>query len=203
MNVLPQKPEVLYLTPKSVKGILQNLRDVGQAAGRLENAERLIDAATKKMETIAATARALPSRPRVFCMEWLDPIYCSGHWVPEMVRIAGGIDEISREGSDSIRVAWDDVQAWSPEVLVVMPCGFHLERAMGAAAKLGALPGWQDLPAVHKRQVFAVDASSYFARPGPRVVEGIELLAHLIHPEAFTWQGSQCAYQRLDLPLAA
>jgi iron complex transport system substrate-binding protein len=198
MNALPKKPEVLYLTPKSVKGILQNLRDVGQAAGRLEDAERWIDAATKNMERIAATARSLPSRPRVFCMEWLDPIYCSGHWVPEMVRIAGGVDEISREGSDSIRVVWDDVLAWSPEVLVVMPCGFHLEKAVAVATKLGALPGWQDLPAVRKRQVFAVDASSYFARPGPRVVEGTELLAHLIHPEAFTWKGSQCAYQRLD-----
>jgi iron complex transport system substrate-binding protein len=198
MNALPKKPEVLYLTPKSVKGILQNLLDVGQAAGRLEDAERWIDAATKNMERIAATARSLPSRPRVFCMEWLDPIYCSGHWVPEMVRIAGGVDEISREGSDSIRVVWDDVLAWSPEVLVVMPCGFHLEKAVAVATKLGALPGWHDLPAVRKRQVFAVDASSYFARPGPRVVEGTELLAHLIHPEAFTWKGSQCAYQRLD-----
>jgi iron complex transport system substrate-binding protein len=202
MNVLPKKPEVLYLTPKSVKEILQNLRDVGQTTGHLENAERWINGATRKMESIAATAQALPSRPRVFCMEWLDPLYCSGHWVPEMVRIAGGIDEISREGSDSIRIAWDDVLAWSPEVLIVMPCGFHLEKAVALAEKLSALPGWQDLPAVRKQQVFVVDASSYFARPGPRIVEGIELLAHLIHPEAFTWQGPQCAYQRLDLLLA-
>ena len=203
LNVLPKKPEVLYLTPKSVKGILQNLRDVGQVAGRLEAAESWIDAATKKLERIAATARALPSRPRVFCMEWLDPLYCSGHWVPEMVRIAGGVDEISREGSDSIRISWQDVLAWSPEILVVMPCGYHLEKVIALAAKLRALPGWWDLPAVRNRQVYAVDASSYFARPGPRVVEGTELLAHLIHPEAFSWQGPQCAYQRLDLELAS
>ena len=203
LSVLPQKPEVLYLTPKSVKGILQNLRDVGQAAGRLQQAERWIDVATRKMESIAATAQALPSRPRVFCMEWLDPLYCSGHWVPEMVRIAGGVDEISREGSDSIRIPWQDVLAWSPEILVVMPCGYHLEKVITLAAKLKTLPGWRDLPAVRNRQVYAVDASSYFARPGPRVVEGTELLAHLIHPEAFPWQGRQCAYQRLDLDLAA
>ena len=186
LNVLPKKPEVLYLTPKSVKGILQNLRDVGQVAGRLEAAESWIDAATKKLERIAATARALPSRPRVFCMEWLDPLYCSGHWVPEMVRIAGGVDEISREGSDSIRISWQDVLAWSPEILVVMPCGYHLEKVIALAAKLRTLPGWWDLPAVRNRQVYAVNASSYFARPGPRVVEGTELLAHLIHPEAFS-----------------
>jgi len=203
LNVLPKKPEVLYLTPKSVSGILQNLRDVGRVTGRMEAAERWIDAATKKLEKIAAAARALPSRPRVFCMEWLDPLYCSGHWVPEMVRIAGGIDEISREGSDSVRTSWQDVLAWSPEILIVMPCGYHLERVIALAAKLRTLPGWHDLPAVRNRQVYAVDASSYFARPGPRVVEGTELLARLIHPEAFSWQGSQCAYQRLDLSEAA
>ena len=203
LNVLPKKPEVLYLTPKSVSGILQNLRDVGQIAGRLEAAERWIDAATHRLERIAATAKALPSKPRVFCMEWLDPIYCSGHWVPEMVRIAGGVDEISREGSDSIRISWQDVLAWSPEILIVMPCGYHLEKVIALAAKLRTLPGWQDLPAVRKGQVYAVDASSYFARPGPRVVEGTELLAHLIHPEAFAWDSPQSAYQRLNLPQAA
>jgi iron complex transport system substrate-binding protein len=203
LNVLPQKPEVVFLTPKSVKGILQNLRDVGQVTGRLEEAQRWIDAATKKLEQIAAITRELPSRPRVFCMEWLDPVYCSGHWVPEMVRIAGGVDEISREGSDSYRISWEDVLAWSPEIVVVMPCGFHLEKTVALAEKLSALPHWQDLPAVRSGRVFAVDASSYFARPGPRVVEGTELLAHLFHPEAFAWQGPQCAYRRLcPLPVA-
>ncbi len=203
LKVLFEKPEVLHLTPKSIKGIMQNLREVGQATGRLEAAESWISAAMEELERIAAIARALPSCPRVFCMEWLDPLYCSGHWIPEMVRIAGGVDEISREGSDSFRVSWKDVLAWSPEVLVVMPCGYHLEKVVARAAKLRTLPGWRDLPAVRNRQVFAVDASSYFARPGPRVIEGIKLLAHLIHPEAFPWQGPQCAYQRLDLALAA
>jgi iron complex transport system substrate-binding protein len=203
LKVLPQKPEVVFLTPKSVTGVLQNLRDVGQVTGRLEEAQRWIDAATEKLEQIAAITRELPSRPRVFCMEWLDPVYCSGHWVPEMVRIAGGVDEISREGSDSYRISWEDVLAWSPEIVVVMPCGFHLEKTVALAEKLSALPHWQDLPAVRSGRVFAVDASSYFARPGPRVVEGTELLAHLFHPETFAWQGPQCAYRRLcPLPVA-
>lgn len=203
LKVLSQEPEVLFLTPKSVKGILQNLRDVGQATGRLDAAERWIEAATEKLEQIAAITRKLPSRPRVFCMEWLDPIYCSGHWVPEMVRIAGGVDEISREGSDSVRISWDDVLAWSPEILVLMPCGFHLEKAVTLAEKLSALPRWQEIPAVRSGRVFVVDASSYFARPGPRVVEGIELLAHLFHPETFAWQDEPCAYRKLcPLPVA-
>jgi iron complex transport system substrate-binding protein len=136
-------------------------------------------------------------------MEWLDPLYCSGHWVPEMVRIAGGVDEIAHEGSDSVRVSWKDIVAWAPEVLVVMPCGCHLEKAVALASKLDALRGWTDLPAVRKQQVFAVDASSYFARPGPRILQGTELLAHLIHPDVFGWQGPQSAYQRLNASLVA
>jgi iron complex transport system substrate-binding protein len=203
LKVLSGKPEIFYLTPKSVGGILQNLRDLGHATGCSKAAESWVNSATDKLERMAAVTRTLPARPRVFCMEWLDPLYCSGHWVPEMVKMAGGIDEISQEGGDSFRVPWKDVLEWAPEVLVVMPCGFHLEKVVALAAKLGSLPGWMEIPAVRKRQVYAVDASSYFARPGPRVVEGTELLAHLIHPEAFAWQGPQCAYQRLDLLLVA
>lgn len=197
MKVLSQKPEILFLTPKSIQGIFQNLRDVGEATDRLETAERQIEAATERLERIATITRELPSHPRVFCMEWLDPIFCSGHWVPEMVRIAGGVDKISQEGSDSVRVLWEDVLAWSPEVLVLMPCGFHLEQAVTLAEKLTAFPHWQDLPAVRNGRVFVVDASSYFARPGPRIIEGIELLAHLLHPETFAWQGEQSAYRKL------
>jgi iron complex transport system substrate-binding protein len=199
VQVLAEKPEIVHLSPKSIRGILQNLREVGQAAGCLAAAENWIKTASGRLERIAAVTGALPSRPRVFCMEWLDPLYCSGHWVPEMVRIAGGVDEMAHEGADSIRVSWTDVLACSPEVLVVMPCGCDLEKAVALAAKLGALPGWQDVPAVRSRQVFAVDASSYFARPGPRILEGTELLAHLLHPETFCWQGPPSAYQRLDI----
>jgi iron complex transport system substrate-binding protein len=132
-------------------------------------------------------------------MEWLDPLYCSGHWVPEMVQIAGGIDELSRQGSDSVQISWDTVRRWAPEVLIVMPCGCHLSKTLELAPKLGNLPGWSEIPAVKSGQVFAVDASSYFARPGPRVLQGVELLAHLIHPEAFAWRGPVDAYRKLDI----
>lgn len=131
-------------------------------------------------------------------MEWIDPVYCSGHWVPEMVRIAGGTDELGKEGSDSVRIRWEDVQSWAPEVLIVMPCGFNLEKSIEQSAPLVNNRGWFDLPAVRNHQVYAVDASSYFARPGPRVVEGTELLAHLIHPEVFGWSGPASAFKQLQ-----
>lgn len=131
-------------------------------------------------------------------MEWIDPVYCCGHWVPEMVRIAGGIDGLGREGADSVRIPWKDVLEWKPEILIVMPCGFGLEKATDQARQLCSYPGWADLPAVRDRRVYAVDANSYFARPGPRVVEGTELLAHLLHPDLFEWKGSAGAFQRLE-----
>jgi iron complex transport system substrate-binding protein len=131
-------------------------------------------------------------------MEWMDPVYCCGHWVPEMVRIAGGIDQLGREGSDSVRVPWEEVLRWKPEILIVMPCGFDLEKAADQARMLASYPGWADLPAVRNGRAYAVDANSYFARPGPRVIEGTELLAHLLHPDLFGWQGPATAFRKLD-----
>lgn len=199
LKVLANRPEIVHLSPKSLSGILQNLREVGQAAGCPEKAEHWIQEARATLDDIAVKVQGLSSRPRVFCMEWLDPLYCSGHWVPEMVKIAGGIDQLSCEGSDSVPISWSDVLAWAPEILIVMPCGCHLDKATALAARLGTFPGWSDIPAVRNRQVFAADASSYFARPGPRVLEGVRLLAFLIHPEAFSWDGPKEAYRRLDI----
>jgi iron complex transport system substrate-binding protein len=187
----------LWLTPKSLEQIFDNLRELGGATGRSEMAETLIAEGRVRLAKIEAATRDVVSRPRVFCMEWMDPVYCCGHWVPEMVRIAGGFDKLGREGSDSVRVRWDDVLEWKPEVLIVMPCGFDLEKTFEEARRLTAYPGWNDLPAVRNGRVYTVDANSYFARPGPRVVEGTELLAHLLHPELFDWRGPANAYKRL------
>ncbi len=198
LKVLSKTPEIVHLSPKSLAGILENLREVAQAAGCPEKAERWIKETSERLENIAAVTQPLPRR-RVFCMEWLDPVYCSGHWVPEMVKIAGGIDELARQGSDSVRISWNDVLAWAPEVLIVMPCGCHLEKVVELAAKLATFPGWSDLPAVRQQKVFAVDANAYFARPGPRVVDGAELLSHLIHPEIIPWRGPETAYRNLNI----
>jgi iron complex transport system substrate-binding protein len=198
LKVLPTNPQILWLTPKCLEQIFDNLRELGAATGRLETAERLIADGRARLEKVEATARAASSRPRVFCMEWMDPVYCCGHWVPEMVRIAGGIDQLGREGSDSVRVPWEEVLRWKPEILIVMPCGFDLEKAADQARMLASYPGWADLPAVRNGRAYAVDANSYFARPGPRVIEGTELLAHLLHPDLFGWQGPATAFRKLD-----
>jgi iron complex transport system substrate-binding protein len=197
LRALPNKPQILWLTPQSLEQIFDNLRELGEATGRSPQAETLIADGRARLRRIAAKTEAIAHRPRVFCMEWIDPVYCSGHWVPEMVKIAGGIDEIAREGADSVRVSWDDVRRWAPEVLVVMPCGFDLAEVVERTPPLREYPGWSDLPAVKSGRVYAVDANSYFARPGPRVVEGTELLAHLLHPDLFDWNGPKIAFAQL------
>lgn len=198
LKLLPTKPQILWMTPKSLAGIQNNLRELGAATGRVREAEALIATSGAKQDEIAAVARGLPHRPRVFCMEWIDPVYCSGHWVPEMVRIAGGIDELGQEGADSVRIPWERVLDWAPEILIVMPCGLDLEKAADHARSLFSYAGWFDLPAVREHRVYAVDANSYFARPGPRIIEGTQLLAHLLHPDLFDWKGSRQAFRRLE-----
>jgi len=197
LKVLSPKPEILWLTPKSLEQIFANLLDLGKATGRLQRAEELIVAGRTRLEKVAARTRLASSRPRVFCMEWVDPVYCCGHWVPEMVGIAGGNDELGRKGGDSVRIRWKDVLQWRPEVVIVMPCGCDLAKAADQARQLSAYPGWADLPAVRENRVYAVNANSYFARPGPRVVEGTELLAHLLHPDLFEWKGPAGALTRV------
>jgi iron complex transport system substrate-binding protein len=202
LKSLSKQPRILWLTPKSLAEIADNVREIGRATGCFEEAEELIAKGRARLEKMAAITRGLSSRPRVFCMEWLDPVYCSGHWMPEMVRIAGGVDELSRKGTDSVRIPWDDVLKWAPEVLIITPCGFNLDKVIEQAPQLRDYPGWTGLPAVRNGRVYAVDANSYFARPGPRVVDGTELLAHLIHPDLFSWEGSEGAYQRLEFSTA-
>jgi iron complex transport system substrate-binding protein len=193
LQTLEKRPEILWLTPRSVDEIFQNLRDLAAVTGRENEAQRILDDCLSRMNRLRALTDNRP-RPRVFCMEWLDPVYACGHWVPELVKLAGGTDELGKEGAESVRVPWTEIKQYSPEVLVLMPCGFNLQQTMKevwnsfgryASKRSTHATDFFDLPAVKTGRVYAVDANSYFARPGPRVVEGAEVLAQIIHPELF------------------
>jgi iron complex transport system substrate-binding protein len=207
LQALPTPPEILWFTPHSIGEIFTNLRELGDATGRAEPAGQLIADGNARLQKISALTKAAGRRPKVFCLEWIDPYYCCGHWVPEMVDLAGGHDALGRPGADSVRIPWTDIAAWAPEILIISPCGFGTEAAAGQARLLLKNPGWDQLPAVRNDKVFAVNADAYFARPGPRVVDGVELLAHLIHPELCGWNGPADAFQpvptRLAWPLPA
>ena len=198
LSALATKPKILWLTPNSLGQIFENLQELGAATDRLQQAEEIVADGRARLDRIAARTARLSARPRVFCMEWINPVYCSGHWVPEMVEIAGGIDQLGRKGADSVRIPWTEVLQWAPEVLIVMPCGCELAKAAEQARQLFDYPGAAELPAVRNGRVYAVDANSYFARPGPRVVEGTELLAHLLHPSVFEWRGPLDAFCKLE-----
>lgn len=200
LGSLRPQPSTLAMSPHGLEDIFGNLRDLGRATDRLLIAERLIDGYRKRLARLQAAVPRRSERKRVFFMEWADPVYCSGHWVPEMIALAGGVDTLARAGSDSVRVEWKQVLESAPELLILSPCGCDLEQAHAQLPLLMGLPGWSTLPAVQQGQVFCVDANAYFARPGPRVIEGTELLAHLIHPELFGWSGPSDAYRRLAAP---
>jgi iron complex transport system substrate-binding protein len=132
-------------------------------------------------------------------MEWVDPVFCAGHWVPEMVELASGQDVLGRKWADSVRVSMNEAIASAPEVLIVMPCGCGTGAALQQASELLAHPGWEITPAVRLNQVYAVDAAR-FSRPSLRLVEGVELLAHLLHPDHFDWNGPSDAYCPIYTP---
>lgn len=195
LNSLPRKPKILWLTPKNLGEIFENILTVGTAVGKGDVAKENVEALKNRVEKVKNETRKIKTRPRVFLMEWFDPLYCGGHWIRELTDMAGGRDALARQGQDSVRISWQAVKDWAPEVLILSPCGYNLETTLKRAQDLPREPVWNELPAVKMRQVYAVDAQSYFARPGPRIVDGLELLAHLIHPEIFPWKGPSDAYR--------
>jgi len=204
IKALPKTPQILWLTPRSLDEIFDNVLELGVATDRAAEADALINDCRARLEKLAQRTKTVSHTPRVFCMEWLDPVYASGHWVPELVKIAGGIDELGKERGESVRVSWDKVAEWAPEVLVIMPCGFNLQQTMKQVSDVFGRrtdAPFFDLPAVRDNRVYAVDANAFFARPGPRVVEGAELLAQLIHPELFDSTPAFNVSQQIDIPL--
>ncbi len=196
---LRSRPRVLNLEPHSLEDILGNIRTVGEALGRSSAAESLVRSLEFRIEAIRSKTRDLADRPGVFCMEWVSPPYCGGHWMKELVEIAGGRDDLANLHRPSCRIEWKRVLEFAPEVIVLTCCGFDLDRCEQEGEILAKFEGVHDLPAVRTGRVFATDGSAYFSRPGPRIVESLEILAHLIHPKFFPAPRLLRAFSALDL----
>ena len=182
---LSRKPEILSLNPQRLGDVLQDVERVGEATGRLREAAQAVASLTERIDRVEKRAANAKTRPPVACLEWLEPIMASGHWVPEMVALAGGSEPLGKAGEPSERVAWERVLSCAPEILILMPCGFSVDRTLDEIHLLTNRPGWEGLPAVRRGKVFAVNGHAYFSRSGPRLVDGTEILAHLVHPELF------------------
>jgi len=194
-------PKIIWQTPRNFAEVIESVRALGKETGTEDKANAWADSAVSRIQQIYAASGTL-NKVRVSFLEWVDPIYCGGHWIPQMLDWVAAQDANARDGTDSVRIAWQSVLDWQPEVIFVSPCGFRTSKALEQAELLKSKPGWNDLPAVRDAKVYAVDANAYFARPGPRLVEGVELMAHLTHPEHFGWTGPLDAYSRVDGGLA-
>lgn len=185
VDQLVSRPRLLPLSPSLLGDVLQDISRVGEATGREEQAGFLVRRLRERIDRVTARTATAAERPATFCLEWADPLYVAGHWIPEMVEMAGGIDGLGGKGKPSVPIEWERVVSYAPEVVILMPCGFDVERAVREMPLLTRLPGWLDLPAVQRGQVYAVNATAYFSRSGPRLVDGLELLAKILHPELF------------------
>lgn len=176
-------PDVLSLHPQTLAGVWDDIREIGKATRRLAEADCVATSLAQRVAKIESIVSVVASRPRAVCLEWLDPFYVGGHWVPEMVACAGGVDLFGRAGSPSFRITPQQVIDAQPEIIVVMQCGYGVARNREQYQRMQFPSGWSNLPAVRNKRVFAVDANSYFSRSGPRLADGVATLAHLFHPE--------------------
>lgn len=193
---LPKRPRVLSLAPHSLADVWDDIRRVGDATGRRREAQALAITLEQRVAAIEMNVARAATRPRVLCLEWLDPYYVGGHWVPEMVAKAGGEDVLGRAGEPSLRVTAEQIADSRADIVVVMPCGYNLARAQREGGAASWPDTWSGLPAVREKRIFAVDANSYFSRPGPRLADGMAILAQILHPELLL-TGLPKMFQRL------
>ncbi len=185
-QTLPGSPRVVNLEPTSLADIFGDIRRVADACDAVKRAEKLIINLSERVENVRERAATIPDRPRCFLMEWVDPPFCSGHWGPELVEIAGGQDSLGRKHQPSAQIEWQQVLDARPEIIVLALCGYDIERAHRDYESLRGFPGFGSIPAVGNGQVYVVNASAYFARPGPRIVDSLEILAGILHPTEFS-----------------
>ena len=183
---LAKQPEVLSLDPQLLGDVIRNIRAVGRATGAEERADEIGEDMEARIEAVAARAEDAETKPSVLHVEWADPLMCGGHWVPEMVDLAGGTNTFGDKDTGTFKLEWDDVVQRQPDIIVMMPCGFDVKRGLEDVPILAQREGWKDLPAVRNDRVYVVDASAYTSRSGPRLVTGLEIMAEMIHPELFS-----------------
>ncbi len=174
---------VISLDPGNIQEVLASIMTVAGTVGIEESARSLVSGLQERIDRVASLTKNVSHRPRVYCMEWYDPPYSAGHWVPGMVEMAGGIEVLGEAELPSRAVSWEEISIASPEMIILMPCGYDLAETLEQAKKASLPASWAGLPAVKSGNIYAVNGSAYYNRPGPRLVDGLEILAQLLHPE--------------------
>ncbi|MCS6768546.1 MAG: cobalamin-binding protein [Candidatus Nitrosocaldus sp.] len=184
-RALGYQPKLIMLDPHDLDGVLESIVQLARELGVEERGVTLVNSLRARIDAISARAMTADSSPRVLCIEWLKPFFSAGHWVPQMVELVNAVNCVSRRGEPSRRMEWDEVLDADPDIIVFMPCGFDVDKALREFYKVEENKEWFSLRAVKNRQVYVVDANAYFSRPSPRIVRGLEILARIIHPELF------------------
>lgn len=194
---LAKEPEILSLDPLHIGDVVEDLNRLGRATGTEAKAAEITAGLTARIEAVAERAQDADSHPSVLHVEWADPVMCAGHWIPEMVELAGGANSFGDKDTGTLKLDWDEVVASQPEIIIMMPCGFDVKRALEDMPTMAAKENWASLPAVKNNRVYVVDAGSYTSRSGPRLVTGLEIMAEMIHPELFSGMIPESAALRL------
>ena len=184
-RVLDADTKIVSLEPTNLEEIVDNILLVGRMTGKQGEAQKLAAQMLQRINRVREKTQTVQDKPRVFFMEWLQPLWAGGHWIPQMVDYAGGVEGLGRIGKPSHRIGWDEVVEYKPDIIVLSPCGFDANQVMEEAHVLTSYEEWDKIPAFQFSRIYAVNASAYFSRSGPRVVDGLEILAHIIHPELF------------------
>jgi len=188
---------VLSLDPLHIADVVEDLNRIGRATGTEAKAVEITQGLTARIEAVAERAKDADKHPSVLHVEWADPVMCGGHWVPEMVDLAGGTNSFGDKDTGTLKLDWDEVVARQPEVIIMMQCGFDVKRALEDMPIMTAKDGGASLPAVKNNRVYVIDAGAYTSRSGPRLVTGLEIMAEMIHPEIFSGMIPEAAALRL------
>lgn len=187
IDILGYKPELLVLDPHELNDILENIHDIARKVNKSEEGLRVVTKLRQRIRRVEMEAEQKLEhkvrRPRIICLEWIDPLYVAGHWIPGMVEIAGGVNGLSTKGEPSRQITLDEISSYQPDKIVLMPCGFDIERTCKEMYALNGNSAWKELEAVKRGEVYVVNANDYFSKPGPRIVAGLEILAKIIEPE--------------------
>ena len=196
-NWIDHQTKIISLEPNGLSDIWTDIQKVADAIGVPNRGATLISSLLARLHDIEAKTATLPIRPSVVCIEWISPLMAAGNWVPELVHLAGGINLLGEAGKHSPWMEWTALESANPDIILIIPCGFEIDRSRAELSALTALPGWQALNAVQRRQTFIADGNQYFNRPGPRIVDSAEILAELLHPLIFSFEYPQSSWQKL------
>ncbi len=193
---LESQPKVVSLEPNCLADVWSDIDKVASALDAFEQGDFLLDRLQLRMQVVSGKVSWISHRPSVACLEWLDPLMAAGNWIPELVTMAGGINWFGEAGTHSPWMTWEELLQKDPEIIVALPCGFDLQRTRKEMSALSARPEWTQLQAVQNNRVFVTDGNQYFNRPGPRLVESLEILAEIFYPEAFFFNHEGSGWER-------